>query len=149
MADLLERLTPVGIAMQDSGIVFTIEVGTDIKEISADHDRLLQIFLNLLSNAMHHVGQEGDVSLSIHRDKTASNLPWRTMAPAFPPKIYLMYLNAFIGLMTSRNRHEGGVGLGLAIASGYVEAHQGKIWVESSVGSGTTFYFTLPQILSK
>ncbi|MDD4315824.1 MAG: ATP-binding protein, partial [Clostridia bacterium] len=50
----------------------------------------------------------------------------------------------FFRIDESRNRKSGGTGLGLAIARSYVEAHKGQMWVESSVGQGTTFYFTLP-----
>ncbi len=145
ITELLERLTPVTIAMQDSGIVFIIDVGTDIQEISADLDRLLQILLNLLSNAMHHVGKEGRVSLSIQRNKESLQFTVADNGAGIPPENLPHVFERFYRIDDSRNRHEGGMGLGLAIARGYVEAHQGKIWVESKVASGTSFYFTLPQ----
>lgn len=145
IAELLERLNPVGTAMQDSGIVFTVEVENDIKEITADHDRLLQILLNLLSNAWHHAGQDGKVSLSINRPKDNLQFAVRDNGPGIPTEHLPHVFERFYRVDDSRNRREGGMGLGLAIAKGYVEAHQGKMWVESSQGLGTTFYFSLPQ----
>ncbi len=145
VAELVERLTPVSLAMQDNGITFGIDVENDIKEINADHDRLLQILLNLLSNAMQHVSQEGKVSLSIRRHKDYLQFAIADNGLGIPTENLPHVFERFYRVDDSRNRREGGMGLGLAIAKGYVEAHQGKIWVESSRSSGTTFYFTLPQ----
>ncbi|MDD2510920.1 MAG: histidine kinase dimerization/phospho-acceptor domain-containing protein [Syntrophomonas sp.] len=69
ITELLEHLTPVSLAMQDKGISYSIDFDNAIKEIDADHDRLLQILLNLLSNAMQHVEQGGQVTLSIQQQR--------------------------------------------------------------------------------
>jgi len=145
IVDLLEHLTPVNLAMQDKGILFKMEVGTDINVITADHDRLMQILLNLLSNAMQHVGEAGEVSLSIQRHKNYLQFVVADNGSGISPADLPQLFERFYRVDDSRNRREGGMGLGLAIAKGYVEAHQGKIWVESNPGLGTNFYFTLPQ----
>ena len=145
VSELLDRLAPVSLAMQDNGIAFNIDVGNDIKVLCADHDRLLQILLNLLSNAMQHVGQQGQVSLSLRRHKNHLQFAVADNGSGIPPENLPHVFERFYRVDDSRNRREGGMGLGLAIAKGYVEAHQGKIWAESSPNSGTIFYFTLPQ----
>ena len=145
VAELLERLTPVNIAMQDRGVVFSIDVGTDIKNITADHDRLLQILLNLLSNAMQHVSSAGIVRLSIQRRQGYLQFSVEDNGTGISAADLPHVFERFYRVDDSRNRREGGMGLGLAIAKGYAEAHNGKMWVESRAGSGTTFYFTLTQ----
>ncbi|HNX29904.1 MAG TPA: ATP-binding protein [Syntrophomonadaceae bacterium] len=143
VTELLDRLTPVNIAMQDKGIEFTIEVGNDIQKITADLDRLLQILLNLLTNAMQHVTSAGFVTLSIQRRKDHLQFAVADNGSGIPAGDLPHVFERFYRIDDSRSRREGGMGLGLAIAKGYAEAHNGKMWVESSVGSGTTFYFTL------
>ena len=145
VAELLDRLTPVNIAMQDKGISFRIEVDKDIQKITADLDRLIQILLNLLSNAMQHASDDGIVKLSIQRGKDYLQFSVADNGTGIPAENIALVFERFYRVDDSRNRHEGGMGLGLAIAKGYAEAHNGKMWVESGTGLGTTFYFTLAQ----
>jgi signal transduction histidine kinase len=145
VAELLERLTPVNVAMQDKGINFNIDAGNDIKNITADRDRLLQILINLLSNAMQHVEGEGAVTLSIQRRKEHLQFSVSDNGTGIPEQDLPHVFERFYRVDHSRNRRDGGMGLGLAIAKGYAEAHNGKMWAESQPGWGTTFYFTISQ----
>jgi two-component system sensor histidine kinase BaeS len=145
VTELLDRLTPVNIAMQDKGIAFNIEVGNNIQQITADLDRLLQILLNLFSNAIQHVNRAGIVRLSIQRHKNYLQFSAADNGSGISAEDLPHVFERFYRVDDSRNRREGGMGLGLAIAKGYVEAHKGKMWVESQLGSGTTFCFTLAQ----
>lgn len=145
VADLLERLQPVSIAMQDRDIQFIIEIQPEIKEITADQDRLLQILLNILSNAMRHSGKPGVVRLSIQLKKESLLFAVTDNGAGIPAQDLPSVFERFYRTDDSRNRREGGMGLGLAIAKGYAEAHGGKMWAESKEGFGSTFYFTLPQ----
>jgi signal transduction histidine kinase len=144
VSELLDRLTPVNIAMQDKGISYSIEVEKDIQQITADLDRLLQILLNLLSNAMHHVSNDGIVKLSIRKYKQFLQFSVMNNGPAIPAENLPYIFERFYRVDDSRNRREGGMGLGLAIAKGYAEAHQGEMWVESNLYE-TTFFFTVAQ----
>lgn len=145
LEELLERLTPVSLAMQEKGVHFSIEAAPEIVNIHADPDRLLQILLNLLSNAMHHVNRDGRVNLSISRNADLLQFAVADNGPGISEEDLPNVFDRFYRTDISRNRHEGGMGLGLAIARGYVEAHHGRIWAESNRDAGATFYFTLPQ----
>ncbi len=149
VAELLERLTPVNIAMQDNGNAFSLEVDPDIQEITADLDRLLQILLNLLTNAIKHVSADGSIKLSILSRKDQLLFSVADNGSGIAPEDLPHIFDRFYRVDDSRNRQEGGMGLGLAIAKGYAEAHGGKMWVESILGSGTTFFFTIDRQCSK
>ncbi len=140
--ELLERLMPVNIAMQDKGINFSIEVEKEIQHITADLDRLLQILLNLLSNAMQHTGDESMVKLTVQRQKESLQFSVANNGPRIPPENLPYIFERFYRVDDSRNRQAGGMGLGLAIAKGYAEAHNGRMWVESNANE-TTFFFTI------
>jgi signal transduction histidine kinase len=140
--ELLERLTPVKIAMQDKGINYRIEVDKDIQNINADLDRLLQILLNLLSNAMQHTGENGTVKLTVRRLKESLQFSVINNGPGIPADNLPYIFERFYRVDDSRNRRAGGMGLGLAIAKGYAEAHHGRMWVESNTNE-TTFFFTI------
>lgn len=144
VAELLDRLAPVSLAMQDEGISFSIAVEKDIQQITADLDRLLQILLNLLSNAMQHVKEDGIVKVFIQRHNEALQFSVMNNGPAIPPENLPYIFERFYRVDDSRSRREGGMGLGLAIAKGYAEAHHGKMWAESNA-QATTFYFTIAQ----
>lgn len=145
LTDLLEKLNPVIMAMQAEGIDLIINIDPDIKEISADQDRLLQILLNLLANAMHHVKNPGKVFFSIKRGPECLTFSIADNGPGIPAEDLPHIFERFYRIDDSRNRTEGGMGLGLAIALAYTEAHKGRMWAESELGTGSVFYFTLPQ----
>lgn len=108
----------------------------------ADPDRLKQVLLNLVSNALkagaRHVrlvsSQDGqEVQLAVHDDGPG-------IAPEHLPKLF----DRFYRVDESRARDVGGSGLGLSIVKAIVDAHGGRIWVESQVGDGTSVYVRLP-----
>lgn len=147
VAELLERLQPVYMAMQDQRIALVVNIDPEIKEITADLDRLLQILLNLFSNAMQHTASNGSVELSIKKEKGQLLFAMADNGPGIPAAELPYLFERFYRVDAHRNRRSGGMGLGLAIARGYTEAHQGKMWAESQEGQGTTIYFTLSQEL--
>ncbi len=118
---------------------FRLDVPDNLPRVSADSRRLHQIVWNLLSNALRHTGP-GDV-ITIHAEPrngevliqvadTGEGMPTETAAHVFD-RFY-------------KGKGSKGLGLGLAITKALVEAHGGRIWVESAPGEGTRFSFTLP-----
>ncbi len=113
--------------------------------VRADPDRLERILVNLLSNALKYSqpGTEVTVTLRVQDGQVVTAVSDRGpgIAPEDLPHIFERYYRARKG----KARPEG-LGLGLYITRGLVEAHGGRIWVESRVGEGSAFSFTLPQI---
>ncbi|MGE5449749.1 MAG: sensor histidine kinase [Methanomassiliicoccales archaeon] len=141
---LWERLAPVQLAMEDAGISYGIEVSPELTSVKADETRLLQIMINLLSNAMQHLSTGGDVQIKVTCQNDQAKFIISDNGPGINPLDLPHVFDRFYRTDTSRNRLQGGMGLGLAIARGLVEAHGGTMGVESTVGVGSSFYFTLP-----
>ena len=116
--------------------------------ISCDHDRVIQLFSNVVGNAVKFTPEGGTVILRAEPDDAMVRFAVADDGPGIAieelPHVFDRYYQA-------RRRNRDGIGLGLSIARGIVEAHGGRIWVESPTaagqggkGAGTTFFFTLP-----
>jgi len=111
--------------------------------LQCDRDRMLQVLGNLIGNAIKFTPERGEITVdavaheSIVRVWVRDNGPG--IAPAALPHVFDRYYQAPEGQST----RPGGAGLGLAIARAIVEAHGGDIGVESTLGEGTTFWFTV------
>lgn len=110
-------------------------------QLDGDRDRLLQILSNLIGNAIKFTPQGGSVALRIERSGDEAIFAITDTGPGISEDDVLRIWDRY--WQVSRT-HKGGVGLGLSIAKGLVEAHRGRIWAESKVGAGTTFSFTVP-----
>lgn len=115
-------------------------------KILIDVHRIEQVLTNLLANALRHTPRAGRIVLQLRSGEevvveVADSGPG--IAPADLPHIF----DRFWRGDRSRARDRGGAGLGLAIARQLVEAHGGRIWVESEPGNGSTFYFSLPSFV--
>ncbi len=115
----------------------------DLPPVLADPDRLERILVNLLSNAFKYSkpGTEIAVSVARHGEEVATSVADR--GPGISSEQMSHLFEPYQLRRTAEERGES-VGLGLYIAKGLVEAHGGRIWVESQVGKGSTFSFTLP-----
>jgi signal transduction histidine kinase len=113
----------------------------DLPDIWGDKDRLLQVFENLIGNAIKFTKAGGSITVSAaSRDHEVVFQVADTgsgIAPENLPRVFDRFWQA------SRSGRVG-AGLGLLITKGIVEAHRGRIWVESAAGSGSTFFFTIP-----
>lgn len=104
-------------------------------------ERIMQVFQNLISNALKFTPANGDIVLRAEKIGTDVRVSVTDTGPGIEENLLPQIFNRFC--QAKRTAHQG-TGLGLSIAKGIVEAHGGKIWVESLVGNGTTFYFTVP-----
>ncbi len=113
--------------------------------VSGDRDRLEQVLLNLVSNAISHSLQGGDIELRARAQDGKACVSVTDQGPGIPPQDLDRVFERFYQSSGSQSRTRlGGLGLGLYISRGIIEAHGGRIWVESSPGAGATFNFELP-----
>jgi signal transduction histidine kinase len=122
-----------------------IESDGHIPRVSMDAARIRQVVLNLVGNAVKFTPEGGQVWLRARAVDKLVRIEVEDTGPGIPIKdherIFLEFEQARIGDATSKPE---GTGLGLALAKKLVEMHGGKIWLESKVGEGSRFYFTLP-----
>jgi signal transduction histidine kinase len=125
------------------GQVLTFEAPSSLASVWADEDRLRQVVLNLINNALKFTSSGGKITLRARDDganlivevqDTGRGMSKEEQAWLFEP---YHRLESEVG-------HLSGLGLGLSLSKTLVELHGGKIWVESEKGKGSTFSFSLP-----
>ena len=138
----LDAVIKISSPLVKEPIQFIKDIDSNIPRIEADRRRLRQILLNLLSNAAKFT-EEGTITLSIK--KRADHLLFAVIdtGPGIPERSQEQIFEPFIQTDDGRKKIEG-TGLGLPISRNLVEAHGGKLWVESHPGEGAAFYFTIP-----
>jgi two-component system sensor histidine kinase ResE len=129
---------------QEKEVHITIDVPADLPAVRADPDRVYQVLVNLLSNALRFNRPAGEVEVSARPDDGYVRVGVRDTGPGIPADQLPRIWERFHRADASRARQDGGTGLGLAIVRSIVEAHGGKVSAESKVGTGSTFSFTLP-----
>jgi signal transduction histidine kinase len=112
--------------------------------VNIDAQRIEQVLHNLLSNALRYAPTQGSVSVSLVREGNLVRVEVRDTGNGISPDELPHVFERFWRGDKSRSRARGGTGLGLAIARQWVEQHGGTIGVESELGRGTMFWFTLP-----
>jgi two-component system sensor kinase FixL len=138
VAESLEAFAPLA---AEKGVELAAQVDDGVPEVEGDRERVLQVLANLLGNAVKFTPAGGRVLLRVEAAPDEVRFAVRDTGPGIAPENQPHVWDRFWKSRTS-NRH--GAGLGLAIARGIVEAHGGRIWLESAVGAGSVFTFTLP-----
>lgn len=113
-------------------------------QLWADPDRIVQTLTNLLSNAIKFSSPSSTVSLRAELEDSQILFQVKDRGKGIPEDKLETIFDRFQQVDASNSRNQGGTGLGLAICRSIVQQHGGKIWVESTLGKGSTFYFTLP-----
>jgi PAS domain S-box-containing protein len=136
--DTVDMLRPLALG---STIRMETNVEDNLPLVIADAARVQQVLSNLVGNAVKFTPRAGTITVCAERIDGEVRFSVIDTGPGIPAEQLPHIFGRFWQAKTSDRR---GIGLGLAIAKGIVEAHNGRIWVESSVGLGSTFYFTLP-----
>jgi len=124
-----------------ASLEFRLDVAKDLPDVWGDRERLHQVLENLIGNAVKFTKPGGHVTVGAS-EKDSAVLFWVTDTG---PGIAVEHLpHVFERFWQARKDRRSGAGLGLPIVKGIVEAHGGRIWVESTAGRGTTVFFTVP-----
>ena len=144
MKDVVHTVfTSVESLAAEKNLELKVSVSPEVAQGKGDQQRISQVFLNLVGNAIKFT-EAGEVRI----EATASNdnfvVSVSDTGPGLSEADTQMIFEEFHQVDGSSTRKKGGTGLGLSIAKRIVEMHGGRIWVESTVGKGSTFWFTLP-----
>lgn len=124
--------------------VLDVAVPAPAPVVLGDYRRLERVLVNLLANAHKFAPRGARVSVVVVADDGGAIVSVSDTGPGIAPEAQARLWEQFYTGRTSSSSHDIGVGLGLPIARGIVEAHGGRIWVESVVGEGSTFRLALP-----
>ena len=137
----VERLRPQA---ERANLTLTVVLASALPQVMVDADRIRQVVINLVHNAIKFTPPGGFITVTarcVHDSVVISVADTGIGIPADDvSRIFERFYKA------DRARSGGGTGLGLAIAKHTVQAHNGRIWVESVEGKGSTFSFTLPLV---
>jgi two-component system sensor histidine kinase ResE len=141
ISDVLERMR----ALADQRRVrLDGRVAPQIDPVTIDPQKIERVLANLIGNAIRHTPEGGQVTIDAQRDDGRVRVSVRDTGEGIPEEDLPRVFERFYRGEKSRARSSGGAGLGLAIARGIVEAHGGHIEVNSRLGEGSIFTFTLP-----
>ncbi len=125
-----------------AGLTLRVDCASDLLPVRADYDRIEQVLVNLIHNAVKFTRPGGEIVVSARPEGSEMVFSIRDTGVGIAPEDLERIFERFY--KADRSRSSRGTGLGLSIARHTVESHGGRIWAESEVGQGSTFYFTLP-----
>jgi len=129
---------------EEKGLEFKTELDAGLPEVMlGDARRITQCLLNLAGNALKFT-KRGGVTIRVARDGEAVRYSVSDTGIGIPPEQLAEVFGEFRQVDATVTREFGGSGLGLSITKKFVEMHGGRIWVESRLGEGSTFHFTIP-----
>lgn len=124
----------------EQDVALTTEAPDDLPEVRADPTKITWVLNNLVSNALRYTDAGGDIRLSAQTNGPAVELSVADDGAGIPYALQPKIFDKFVQVDDERS---SGTGLGLSICKEIVEAHGGRIWVDSTPGDGSTFTFTL------
>ena len=122
---------------------YRTEVEPELPDVFVDRTRIRQVLLNLVSNSLR-VTERGGVTVRLHRDGESLHFCAQDTGPGIAEADIPRIFEDFQQVASGSWRRREGAGLGIPISRRFVELHGGRMWVESQVGEGTSFCFTLP-----
>jgi PAS domain S-box-containing protein len=140
--EVAENIRPVALEKLISLEVAAADDGTTAW---ADRDKIIQVLMNLIGNAVKFTPERGKVTVAVHKNGDRwVEISVADTGPGILPEEASRIFDRFYQIAQAEKQKAKGTGLGLAICKALVEMHGGKIWMESEVGKGSTFSFTLP-----
>jgi len=144
--DLIDRISGAYLPkVRTANISLETEADPSLPDVNADSYRIVQVFGNLMENALRYTPSGGRIKLSSRFVSDGIEFRVQDSGPGIPEVDLPHIFDRFYRGDKSRSREDGGSGLGLAISKSIIQAHGGQIWAESALNEGTTIVFVLPK----
>ncbi|WP_406660811.1 PAS domain S-box protein [Methanolobus sp. ZRKC3] len=145
IADVIDNsIQDIALQAESKNITIKKDVPDELPVITADKDKLMDVFINLIDNAIKFTPENGTITVSSNVDGESLHLSVKDTGIGIPESKIPNLFQRFYQIDSSVKRKYGGTGLGLYICRKIVEDHGGNIWVESTEGEGSTFHIMLP-----
>jgi PAS domain S-box-containing protein len=139
----IEETSPL---MVTKHIKMEMVVQPGIEDVYIDENKIKQVLVNLIGNALKFSTEGGRITIRAADKTNEIHVSVADTGIGITKENFDKVFEKFVQVDSSTTRSAGGTGLGLAIAKSIVEAHKGRMWLESDVGKGTTFFFSLPKM---
>jgi len=140
-----EALAPMRQLLKEKNISLKTDLQKSMPEVYGDKDRLIQVMINLLGNAVKYCdAKEGKVQITAYYIDGQLKVNVSDNGPGIPEENLALIFDKFYQAKNQTLKKPRGSGLGLAICRNIIQLHEGRIWVESASGKGTRFQFTIP-----
>jgi len=136
----------LAVQFKEKQITFLAELPEGLAEVWADYSQLKRVFINLINNAVKYTPQGTITARATPAPGNLVQVDIQDTGCGIPANAMDKLFTEFYRVDSAMNQDIKGTGLGLALVKHIVEAHKGKIWVQSAAGEGTTFSFTLPAV---
>lgn len=140
VADLL------AVQLKEKQIELSLNISVNAKQIFVDSSQIERVFINIIGNAIKFTPLKGKITVSSHKTDKTVQVDITDTGCGIPEEALGAIFEEFYRVDNPINQQVKGTGLGLALVKHIIEAHQGKIWVKSKEGQGSTFSFTLPTV---
>jgi two-component system phosphate regulon sensor histidine kinase PhoR len=129
---------------KDKNLRLSTSLAANVPDVAGDRRRLTEVLQNLLDNAVQYTPEGGKIAVTAARQDGEVVFTVEDTGIGIPEADQPRIFERFYRVDVARSREVGGTGLGLSIAKHLIEAHGGRIWVESEVGAGSKFHFSVP-----
>jgi signal transduction histidine kinase len=130
--------------LKSKNIQWKLDVDSALPEMFLDASQIERVFINLIGNAVKFTPERGAITIKAHKNDKLITVEVSDTGIGIPEEDQARLFDEFYRVDNEINQNVKGTGLGLSLAKKIVQAHDGKMWVTSAVGKGTTFHFTLP-----
>jgi len=144
---LAEYVNKVFATLNENAVIKTINLHHEIKEntsVFADGKMLLSILQNIVSNALKHTGEGGTITVTTKKKEEKIIIEVKDTGIGMSKEIQDKLFTPQMSSLSKARENNKGAGIGLLLVKGFLERNGGEIWVESVIGEGSSFYFTLP-----
>jgi signal transduction histidine kinase len=138
--EIYQEMKPL---VEGKGLVFTLELSESLPRIQFDRDRIAQVLINLVSNAVDYT-EKGRITITTQQDREGIRVAVSDTGMGINTDDMQRIFVSFEQIQYPGEEGLRGTALGLAICKEIIQKHKGRIWVESEVKKGSVFYFTLP-----